>query len=194
MYKCNKVAIAEMVAKLDSLEREYSPHIVSIQPACSLPEVEQGISLDPVEQADVSGPEQEGESAIGSLHLQMDGGRGLHHGDVVCCPSPYPVVDWAAVRFKPSLPHPKPFPVYGVSTDLDVYNSNKFTSPWPFGRLPGYNTSQGVVSVPRVPVQGYLYDVKLEAWVLAARPARWLRGCAAKVSLAGLQHAKEDGA
>ena len=66
MYKCNKVAIAEMVAKLDSLEREYSPHMVSVQPACSLPEVEQGISLDPVEQADVSGPEQEEESAIGS--------------------------------------------------------------------------------------------------------------------------------
>ena len=124
-------------------------------------------------------------------HLQMDGGRGLHHGDVVRCPSPYPVVDWTAVRFKPSLPHPKLFPVYGVSTDLDVYSFNRFTSPWPFGRLPGYNTSQGVVSVPRVPVQGYLYDVELEAWVLAAR---WLRGRAAKVSLATSSHAKEDGA
>ena len=50
----------------------------------------------------------------------------------------------------------------GCSTPSAVYadhdSKSKFTeSPFPFGALPGFVTSQGVVAVPGEPIGGYVY-------------------------------------
>ena len=37
-------------------------------------------------------------------------------------------------------------------------SSSKFTSSFPFGALPGFLTSLGVVAVPEDPIGGYVYD------------------------------------
>ena len=88
--------------------------------------------------------------------------------DPVTLPDPYPTVDWSSLRFKPAIPNPEDCPVYSASKDPDDYEMKRsgishvpqystFTRKNPFGSLPGYRTTQGVVSVPATSVQGYIY-------------------------------------
>ena len=101
--------------------------------------------------------------------------------DPIIVPEPYPVVDWANVRLKPTLPHPEAFPVLSASKDPEDYQMqeglykktepSKFSSSEePFGTLPGYRTTEGVVQVPRNPTQGYIYCLKAHKWLLHASP------------------------
>ena len=96
--------------------------------------------------------------------------------DPITVPEPYPLVDWANVRLKPSIPYPESCPVITASKDPEVYQMqeglynttrpSKFSSEEPFGTLPGYRTTEGVVSVPNTPVQGYVY--RAGKWLLHA--------------------------
>ena len=112
--------------------------------------------------------------------------------DPLTVPEPYPVVDWSNVRFKPALPSPQDLPLLSASKDPEfyqlqkgIYNTSspsKFSSEEPFGTLPGYRTTQGVVSVPANQVQGYIFCPTSRKWILHAslnsvgrRPAG--RGC-----------------
>ena len=49
---------------------------------------------------------------------------------------------------------------------------NYFSSQYskPFGTLPGYKTSLGVVAVPTTPVGGYVYCPDAKKWVIFAEP------------------------
>ena len=88
--------------------------------------------------------------------------------DPITVPEPYPVVDWANVRFKPALPNPVDCPVLSAFKDPEdyqmqkgLYTTNypsKFSEDNPFGTLPGYKTTEGVVQVPSKPIQGYIYS------------------------------------
>ena len=52
------------------------------------------------------------------------------------------------------------------------YTTNSpFTLKNPFGTFPGYYTNQGVVAVPSTAVQGYIYCLDANKWVLAASAA-----------------------
>ena len=97
----------------------------------------------------------------------------------VTVPDPYPTVDWSTVRFRPALPDPDEYTVYSASKDTTVYQEkasawhsgqsySTFTSKNPFGTLPGYNTLHGVVSVPSIPVQGYVYCPETRKWMIHA--------------------------
>ena len=105
----------------------------------------------------------------------------------IAVPDPYPIVDWSAVRFKPALPNPDECPVFSVSKDPDVYqekasswNSGKtysiFTEKHPFGTLPGYGTTHGVVCVPSTPVQGYVFCHETRKWMIHATSSTNLGG------------------
>ena len=105
----------------------------------------------------------------------------------VTVPEPYPTIVWDKVRFKPSLPSPKPYPVYGCSPDPVFYEGEKKQHPYdptpivkfkcqdPFGNLPGYLTSEGVVDVPATPVGGYVYRPGA-GWVIYATSPSTERG------------------
>ena len=95
----------------------------------------------------------------------------------VTLPDPYPSVDWSTLRLKPTLPNPEDCPVYSASMDPDVYQmtslrppSSIFLGSKPFGALPGYKTTEGVVSVPASPVQGWTYSPEARRWLLHASP------------------------
>ena len=104
--------------------------------------------------------------------------------DTVSVPDPFPQVRWNDVRFKPALPNPEPCPVHSCSPDPEFYvdrdnlisrakrDFNYFSSQYsnPFGTLPGYKTSLGVVAVPTTPVGGYVYCPDAKKWVLFAEP------------------------
>ena len=95
-------------------------------------------------------------------------------------PSPYPKVDWSCVnlRFITNIPSPSSFPIHGCSQDPDFYelkflgysegNRSKFNNtPNPFGVLDGYNTSEGIVSVPTNSFHGYVW--KNHGWILHSK-------------------------
>ena len=108
--------------------------------------------------------------------------------DAVDVPDPFPHVRWNDVRFKPALPVPEPCPVYSCSKDPDFYQERReyrngsvvptVTEPEflrkardngrPFGSLPGYKTSLGVVAIPTTPVGGYVYCPDARKWVIFA--------------------------
>ena len=110
--------------------------------------------------------------------------------DAVAVPDPFPHVKWSDVRFKPTLPNPELCPVYSCSQDPEFYQGKKeyrydsviptVDEPEflrlaryngkPFGALPGYKTSLGVVAVPTKPVGGYVYCPDVKKWVLYAEP------------------------
>ena len=110
--------------------------------------------------------------------------------DIVSVPEPFPHVRWNEVRFKPALPNPETCPVYSCSQDPEFYQGKKeyrydsviptVDEPEflrlaryngkPFGALPGYKTSLGVVAVPTKPVGGYVYCPDVKKWVLYAEP------------------------
>ena len=95
--------------------------------------------------------------------------------DSVSVPDPCPHVRWNEVRFKPALPNPELCPVHSCSQDPSFYqeereyrfgslevSDSKFVNLTrqcgrPFGGLPGYLTSRGVVAIPTTPVGGYVY-------------------------------------
>jgi len=102
----------------------------------------------------------------------------------VIVPDPFPQVRWNDVRFKPALPNPEPCPIQSCSPDPVFYvdrDSPSFRCNFnfayvasqngrPFGALPGYATSLGVVAVPTTPVGGYVYCPDAKKWVLYAEP------------------------
>ena len=102
----------------------------------------------------------------------------------VIVPDPFPQVRWNDVRFKPGLPNPEPCPIQSCSPDPVFYvdrDSPSFRCNFnfayvasqngrPFGALPGYATSLGVVAVPTTPVGGYVYCPDAKKWVLYAEP------------------------
>ena len=110
--------------------------------------------------------------------------------DTVAVQEPFPHVRWNEVRFKPALPNPEPCPVYSCSQDPEFYQEKReyrngsviptVSEPEflrktrdnarPFGALPGYRTSLGVVAVPTAPVGGYVYCPDAKRWVLFAEP------------------------
>ena len=110
--------------------------------------------------------------------------------DTVTVPEPFPHVRWSDVRFKPALPNPELYPVYSCSQDPEFYLEKReyrngsviptVSDPEflrktrdngrPFGGLPGYKTSLGVVAIPTTPVGGYVYCPDTKKWVLFAEP------------------------
>merc|ERR1712179_94589 len=114
----------------------------------------------------------------------------IYHGlatqepDAVVVPDPFPKVRWNEVRFKPALPNPEQCPVHSCSPDPVFYvdrDSPSFRCNFnfdyvasqngrPFGSLPGYETSLGVVAIPTTPVGGYVYCPDAKKWVLYAEP------------------------
>ena len=93
----------------------------------------------------------------------------------VTVPEPYLTIAWQDVRFKPSLPSPKQFPILSASADPKFYQTdmelklNIFRqSDSPFGTLPGYETNLGVAAIPTLPVGGYVYSTERQKWVLHA--------------------------
>ena len=110
--------------------------------------------------------------------------------DTASVPEPFPHVRWSEVRFKPALPNPELCPVYSCSQDPEFYLEKReyrngsviptVSDPEflrktrdngrPFGGLPGYKTSLGVVAIPTTPVGGYVYCPDAKKWVLFAEP------------------------
>jgi len=88
--------------------------------------------------------------------------------DAVAVPDPFPYVRWSDVRFKPALPNPEQCPVHSCSPDAEFYVHDFGYLARPFGTLPGYKTSLGVVAVPITPVGGYVYCPNAGKWVLYA--------------------------
>ena len=93
----------------------------------------------------------------------------------LAAPEPMPIyvsepflhVDWNSVRFKPVLPNPESYPVHSCLKDLHPIPGNSGRTP--FGTLPGYRTSLGVVSPPSSPVGGYVYCPTSEKWIVLVK-------------------------
>jgi len=101
-------------------------------------------------------------------------------------PDPRPVVNWGNLNHNAARNLPKPIfcPIKGVSQDAAMYETkskldcftnrteiveSRFASkPAPFGLLRGLQTSHGIVSMPTVPVHGYVWCEEDAAWVIAA--------------------------
>ena len=90
--------------------------------------------------------------------------------DAVIVPDPFPHVRWSDVRFKPALPNPEQCLVHSCSPDAEFYVRDFGYLASPFGTLPGYKTSLGVVAVPTTPVGGYVYCPDAKTWVIFAEP------------------------
>jgi len=101
-------------------------------------------------------------------------------------PDPHPVVNWANLNPNAARNLPKPVlcPVKGVSQDQAMYETKQkldcFTnrteiveSPFasktaPFGTLRGLQTNLGVVAMPEVAIQGFVWSELYGDWVIAA--------------------------
>ena len=82
-------------------------------------------------------------------------------------PEPYPSVNWNAIR---PLPRPASFPMSGCPSNSDFYTKREIhmnncqkpdcpTCVSPFGSLPGFETTRGIVAPPKDPIHGgYVYD------------------------------------
>jgi len=90
--------------------------------------------------------------------------------DAVAVLDPFPHVRWSDVRFKPALPNPEQCLVHSCSPDAEFYVHDFGYLASPFGTLPGYKTSLGVVAIPTIPVGGYVYCPEVKKWVLYAEP------------------------
>ena len=113
--------------------------------------------------------------------------RSLTEADnvIIETPAPYPKVDWSCVnsRFIKNIPSPSRFPIHSCSKDPDFYEpetphgtitgwnsgaNSQFTSqPNPFGCEYGYQTTEGIVSVPAVVHHGYVWQN--HKWLLHAK-------------------------
>ena len=101
-------------------------------------------------------------------------------------PDPRPVVNWSRINHNAvrHLPKPVLYPVKGVSQDPVMYETKRKVNcltdrteavespfvrkPAPFGSLHGFQTSHGIVAVPDVPVDGFLWSKENGCWVIAA--------------------------
>ena len=98
---------------------------------------------------------------------------------IIDTPAPYPKVDWSCVnsRFIKNIPIPNSFPLHGCSQDSNFYklhlsysrgNQSQFTTlNHPFGPAYGYQTSEGIVSVPEEVHHGYIWQG--HQWILHAK-------------------------
>ena len=121
-HKSDEAAIAAMVAQLDQLEAQYSPHkVTAVQPVncphCSLSKG--GVLQGPGQEELPPGlPPRVGDRQEPLPDVQPD--------EVAYCPNPYPIVNWedlARPNFKDrvGLPPPKHLPVLGCSPDPQFY-------------------------------------------------------------------------
>ena len=87
-------------------------------------------------------------------------------------PSLTPIVDWSKVNYKAlsNLPSPQDIPVYGCSKDQDLYKTRWYSTKHPFGSIPGFRTSLGVISLDKIkePIHGHVYDPDYGGWVIHA--------------------------
>ena len=93
-------------------------------------------------------------------------------------PDPTPIIDWTKVKLKPSLPNPEHFPIHSASQDPNFYMDRKSyygtmsaefdVGKSPFGTIPGYNTTMGILPVPDQPMGGYIYCLETNVWLLHA--------------------------
>ena len=91
------------------------------------------------------------------------------------------------VRNMTNVPKPTSFPIHGVSNDPDFYTKvvktdyydyygtqrtyeSNFKMKAPFGSIYGYQTNEGIVPVPTIPVNGHVWSDHLHDWVLHAVP------------------------
>ena len=96
------------------------------------------------------------------------------------------LVNWARVNkhFLKNLPAPDLFPILGVEQDPEFYTATRvdytgkqvivftdseLTGGCPFGQMHGFQTDQGIVSMPEVPIHGYIWSYVDATWVIAAR-------------------------
>ena len=99
----------------------------------------------------------------------------------------YKSIDFSKVNVRnmANVPKPTSYPVHGVSNDPDFYSKivkldyidywgnqrtleSSFKKKAPFGSLYGYQTNEGIVPVPDVPVHGHVWSDHLHDWVLHA--------------------------
>ena len=98
----------------------------------------------------------------------------IYHGlaapepDAVAVLDPFPCVRWNDVKFKPALPNPEQCLVHSCSPDAEFYVRDFGYLASPFGTLPGFETSLGIVAVPSTPVGGYVYCPDARKWVIHA--------------------------
>ena len=110
----------------------------------------------------------------------------------------YKSIDFSKVNVRnmANIPKPTSYPVHGVSNDPDFYTkvvkldyidywgnqrmlNSSFIKKAPFGSIYGYQTNEGIVPVPDVPVHGHVWSDHLHDWVLHAvfpdeiAPAPW---------------------
>ena len=93
-------------------------------------------------------------------------------------PDPTPIIDWTKVKIKPSLPNPEHFPIHSASQDPNFYMDRKSyygimsaefdVGKSPFGTIPGYKTTMGILPVPDQPMGGYIYCLETNVWLLHA--------------------------
>ena len=91
---------------------------------------------------------------------------------------PKPRVEWHRINTNVcrNLPKPTNFSVYGAAQDPAYYESRlsqhheglMFHFIRPFGAIPGFRTSCGVMAVPEEAVNGFKWDVETKEWVIAA--------------------------
>ena len=81
-----------------------------------------------------------------------------------------PIIDWTKVNVRAlaNIPTPQACPIHSCSQDPEFYESSKWRLSNPFGWKYGYKTQLGTVLVNSEPVHGYIWDVKLEQWILHA--------------------------
>jgi hypothetical protein len=143
--------ISKLVKTVDKLTRKYSVPVEKRKPRAYIRKVK----TSPIVPKEFS-----------SLYTHL----AIPDSEPIIVPEPYPTIAWDKVRFKPSLPSPKHYPLYSCSPDPTFYEDkpsnsgfacdgpyNLFKYQDPFGTLPGYRTNLGVVDVPTTPVGGYIY-------------------------------------
>jgi hypothetical protein len=98
-------------------------------------------------------------------------------------PDPFPVVSWGTLarpnwKDRVGLPKANTLPLRGCSEDPNDYLTNFFSSCSPFGHLPGYLTTMGPVSMPKISINGYSFREETNSWVISAFPGGTrTRGC-----------------
>ena len=80
-------------------------------------------------------------------------------------------VDWSKVNIRAlsNLPKPQDIPLYGCSLNPNQYN-HWHEQRCPFGSIPGYSTSLGVISLDSIkqPIHGFIYNKEMGGWVIHA--------------------------
>ena len=95
----------------------------------------------------------------------------------------YKTIDFSKVNVRnmSNIPKPNYFPIHGVLNDPEFYKKTywvkgfeyekkeiNYFKPSPHGSIYGYQTNDGIVPVPDVPVHGHVWSDHLHNWVLHA--------------------------